>query len=227
MRPTATFPRWRVVAVSAIAILCIGGAAQAEDLYTKGSWSALASDRLADRVGDSLMVIVYETATATHSSSNSTRKVTSVGGQASKGSSSYGLQLGLSGGFDGSGETDRSEKMVAKISVVVDRRTAERRPARRRRAGAQHQRRAHPHQDPRPCAARRHFEQQHRHLATGWPTRRSTTTAKASSAQRPSRASSTESSAGWGSSNASVPLSRLFFVLMFAGHRRRWPTTCA
>ena len=94
--------------------------AQSEDLYKSGNWPALASDRLADRVGDSLTVVVYETSSATNTAQSSTNKATTISGQYNKNASSGGLQLGLNGAFNGAGQTGRTDKMVAQISVVVD-----------------------------------------------------------------------------------------------------------
>jgi flagellar L-ring protein precursor FlgH len=97
------------------------GSASAEDLFKPGVWAALASDRPAARVGDSLTVIIDEVSTASGSARNGSKRSSHFGGQVGNGSSlnaSGSLDLGSS--FDGSGQTQRVHKMVAQISVVVD-----------------------------------------------------------------------------------------------------------
>jgi len=103
-----------------MAALGDAGAGRAEDLYQPNSFSAMASDRHATRVGDSLTVIINETATASNSNKTSSAKSNSLLGQITIGSRSHALQLGASNGFDGSAETSHAGKMLAQLSVVVD-----------------------------------------------------------------------------------------------------------
>jgi len=106
--------RLRQMAVSTAAALALAGAASA------GDWPALASDRVAARVGDSLTVLVYEQASASNSAQNAASKTTRVSAQAStKPSRVNAAQLDLTGAYDGSGQTGRSDQMVAQISVTV------------------------------------------------------------------------------------------------------------
>ena len=116
-----TVPKhWPLVIGLGLSLILAGGS-RAADLYRPGSWSALASDRLADRVGDSLTVVISQTSTATNSALSSSRKSTSLAGQVSTNAAfNRSGQLSLSGAFDGSGQTGRSDSMVAEISVVVD-----------------------------------------------------------------------------------------------------------
>jgi len=92
----------------------------ADEVYKPGSFSALAADRNAAAVGDVVMVQVFENAAATNSAQRGSRKNTSVQADVGAGKWSSGAHLGLGGGFDGTGQTARSEKMVAQISVTVD-----------------------------------------------------------------------------------------------------------
>jgi len=95
--------------------------AAAADLYSPSVWPALASDRPASRVGDSLTVVIDETSTASDSARNGTKKTSHFGGQIGAGSSLNGsASLDMGSNFDGSGQTQRVHKMVASISVVVD-----------------------------------------------------------------------------------------------------------
>jgi flagellar L-ring protein precursor FlgH len=95
--------------------------APAADLYKPGNFPALVADRHADRVGDSLTIVINENSTATNSAQKNSSRATNVGGQITAGSSlNQSLQLGLNGSYDGSGQTGRADKMIAQISVVVD-----------------------------------------------------------------------------------------------------------
>jgi flagellar L-ring protein precursor FlgH len=95
--------------------------AHAADLYQPDSWSALASDRNARKIGDSLTIIVYESATATNTASSGSSRNTDVGGDVSFGTTfSKSAKLGIQNGSDNSGTTGRSGGMIAQISAVVD-----------------------------------------------------------------------------------------------------------
>lgn len=102
-------------------LLCLGGAAQAEDLYRRDNWSALASDRRAGAVGDILTVIVLENTVAANSVQTGTSRQSRLGGEINAGTSlNETASLGLRGSFDGAGQTARSGRMVAQISVRVE-----------------------------------------------------------------------------------------------------------
>jgi flagellar L-ring protein precursor FlgH len=95
--------------------------ASAEDLYGPGAWSAMATDRRAQRVGDSLTIVVYENSVAQNSSQAGSQKSTQLSGQATTGNSLRGSgQLGITGQFDSQAQTERSGKLVAQITVTVD-----------------------------------------------------------------------------------------------------------
>ena len=104
-----------------VGLLPLAGAANATNLYTRGSsWPALASDRTARQVGDALTIVVYESASATNAASTSSKKNTALSGDvnAAHFDKSAGLQFG--GSSQGLGSTGRSGQMVAQISAVVD-----------------------------------------------------------------------------------------------------------
>jgi flagellar L-ring protein precursor FlgH len=100
-------------------IALLSGPAHAADLFKSDSWSAMATDRSARRVGDILTVVVYESATASNSASSSSNRGTQVGGQVSGSGFNYAGNLGLHNNSDNSGMTGRSGGMVAQISVTV------------------------------------------------------------------------------------------------------------
>ncbi len=95
--------------------------AGAASLYNPNSWSAMATDRRAQRVGDSLTVVVYENSLAQNSSTAGSQKSTQLSAQASAGRPPQApAQAALSGQFDSQAQTGRSGKLVAQITVVVD-----------------------------------------------------------------------------------------------------------
>ena len=100
--------------------LALAGSAPAQDLYARGGWPALASDRIAEKVGDSLTVLIQEASQATGTSQNSRQSGAGASGQLS--GIKHSGQLGLSGDYNysTSGQNDRSGQLVATISVVVD-----------------------------------------------------------------------------------------------------------
>ncbi|PVM82853.1 flagellar basal body L-ring protein FlgH [Caulobacter radicis] len=115
--PTATRA---AVAALAVAITPIGPAL-ASDLYKPSNWSAMASDRQAEQVGDTLTVVIYESSSATNSAQTGSRKNHRVSGDARSGSTGgKSAQLNLGGEYEGSGQTGRSGKLLAQISVTVD-----------------------------------------------------------------------------------------------------------
>jgi flagellar L-ring protein precursor FlgH len=114
----------RVLFLLAIAIALTGTAARADNLFHHDNWAALASDRRAAAVGDILTVIVLENSTAANSATTGTRRDNRLSGDISAGHAGSGISeagsLGLSGSFGGNGQTSRSGRMVAQISVRVD-----------------------------------------------------------------------------------------------------------
>jgi flagellar L-ring protein FlgH len=111
----------RVVAAALLAVLIATPfSLRAEDLYKRGNWAALASDRMAERVGDSLTIVISETSQASNSAQTDVKKKRGLSGLISGGNSVNSGQISLSGRYDGSRQTDRAGTMVAQISVVVD-----------------------------------------------------------------------------------------------------------
>lgn len=84
-------------------------------------WASLASDRMASDIGDGLTVLIAESATASGTTLNSLSKKTSATGAISSGASHLVGRgaLNLDSGYDGAGQSVRSDKMVASISVTV------------------------------------------------------------------------------------------------------------
>jgi flagellar L-ring protein precursor FlgH len=103
-------------------VLSLGAVgARAEDLYKGGSWPALASDRQARQVGDSLTVMIYETSAATNSTQTGSKKSGRLSGQwSADGGQGNAADVSLGGEYAGAGQTGRSGRIVGQIGVVVD-----------------------------------------------------------------------------------------------------------
>ena len=114
----------RIALALAPVLLLAANGARAENLYRHDNWAALASDRRASAVGDILTVVVMENSTATNSAQTGTSRDSRLGGTITAGHTGSGINegasLGLSGSFGGNGQTSRSGRMVAQISVHVD-----------------------------------------------------------------------------------------------------------
>jgi flagellar L-ring protein precursor FlgH len=103
-----------------LALLCTS-AANAADLFGAGNFAFMASDRRAERVGDSLTIIINQSATASDTTQKSATKSSNVSGFLALGSSfSRSGQGALNSGFSGAGQTGRSDTIVAQLAVVVD-----------------------------------------------------------------------------------------------------------
>lgn len=99
-----------------ISALAVGAHAQPAD----GGWPALVSDRSAAHVGDSLTVLIFESATASNVAQRGTKKASRIAGaaQANNNPAQRG-ELSLTSTFDGQGQTTRSDRLVASVSAVV------------------------------------------------------------------------------------------------------------
>lgn len=115
------------IARRSLGVLVLGAAmagqipAQAADLFASGNWPAMASDRPAERVGDSLTVVINQSSVASNSAQIGSAKKTNASGQITA-TPDYvrSAQIGVSGDFSGRGQTGRADKMLAQIGVVVD-----------------------------------------------------------------------------------------------------------
>ena len=110
----------RLWAATAI-LFTLAGGASADDLFRPNAWSSLASDRTAERVGDSLTVLIFESSQATDASKKSNNGALGLSGRYENGNGNND-QVGVQGSYSlGSGDqTGHSGHMVARISVVVD-----------------------------------------------------------------------------------------------------------
>ena len=110
----------RAVHFACLALAATSAAGSAEDLYKRGSaWAAMSADQRATAVGDALTVVVYEDAQATNSTKSDTKRATDIGGSVGAGSWNGSAGLHTTGGFAGGGSVQRSDHVVAQITVVV------------------------------------------------------------------------------------------------------------
>lgn len=111
---------WRWGAWALAAMLCAAPAA-AESLYQEGSFQSLTADNKAFRVGDSLTVQVFENSSATSSADTDTRRKNDLSGLVTHNSGKLVGQfgIGIAGDFDGGGRTQRTNRLLATLSVTV------------------------------------------------------------------------------------------------------------
>lgn len=102
----------------ALGMLVAGAAGQ--DLFQGSNWAAMAADRRATQVGDSITVIVHQVAEASNTTQNSTRKSTDTGASLRAGGIDEGGALSFGGGYSGRGEARRSERLLAQLSVTIE-----------------------------------------------------------------------------------------------------------
>lgn len=104
-----------------IVALLLLAAPVAEDIYRPGNWSAMGSDRKASVAGDLLTVLVYETAESSNATRSDSKRNTQLGGQIAGGGVDERGALQVGGGHSGGGAVTRSDRLVAQITVSVQR----------------------------------------------------------------------------------------------------------
>src|SRR3990172_935237 len=94
-------------------------AVTADPLYREGDFRPLVADSRALRVGDNLTVIVTEFASVTTNARTATDKDGAISGTLQGTNSSKRGSVGLAEDFSGGGRIERSGKVTAQITVVV------------------------------------------------------------------------------------------------------------
>jgi len=107
------------IAWAALVCGCIGLPAVAEDLYSSQSYDALAADHRALRVGDNLTVIVTEITSSTTDARTTADKDGAVSGSATLHNRQQQGAFNLNETFNGGGTIERSGKLLARLTVVV------------------------------------------------------------------------------------------------------------
>lgn len=108
----------RLLLFSALGLAC-ASPALADDLYHGSNWSSMSSDRRASEAGDVLTVMIFQAAESSNVAQNSSHKATDLAGSVSVSSFNEGGELKLGGGYTGRGESRRSEKLIAQITLTV------------------------------------------------------------------------------------------------------------
>jgi len=109
------------VAVALLSVALVAAPASAENLYKRSTWSTLAADRKAGDVGDALTVVVYEAAETTNSVRSDSRRNTQVTGSVRGAGVAEEAAIQAGGGYTGGGAVQRSDKVIAQITVTVRR----------------------------------------------------------------------------------------------------------
>jgi len=99
--------------------MCFGLPAMAEDLYSRESFDAPAADHRALRVGDNLTVVVTEITSSSTDARTTADKDGTVSGSASLHQRQQQAAFNLNETFNGGGTIERSGKLLARLTVVV------------------------------------------------------------------------------------------------------------
>lgn len=107
-------------AAVALGLALAHGALLAESLFQEQTFRPLTADNKAFRVGDVLTVQVFENSSATTSADTGTRRRNSLSADLSHGSGSVAQTgVGVGGSFDGGGRTQRTNRVLATLTVSV------------------------------------------------------------------------------------------------------------
>ena len=108
------------LALTALAGLALSaGEVRGDDLYRDNSFAGIASDRKASQVGDGLSVLVFQAAEARNATRNASRRRSLLSGWFSSDASQEGADISMGSEFDGRGEVQRSDSLVAQVSVSI------------------------------------------------------------------------------------------------------------
>lgn len=91
----------------------------AEQLYRGSGFASLASDNRAQQIGDIVTVVIFETASATNRVRNRSGKSTKFSGGIAVGGIDESADLRLGGSYDGTGEVERSDRLIASMAAQV------------------------------------------------------------------------------------------------------------
>lgn len=109
------------MALASVLLLMACVSAGAESLYDESRFHPLMADNRARRVGDLLTVQVYENSSASSSANTGTKRSNDIGASIThaNGRPIGQLSVGVNGDFDGGGRTQRTNKLLATLSVSV------------------------------------------------------------------------------------------------------------
>ena len=103
-----------------VGLLVSAQSAGAESLYKEQTYRPLTADNKAFQVGDALTVQVFENSSATTSSDTGTRRKNNLSAELGHGNHTI-AQTGIAvgGDFDGGGKTQRTNRVLATLTVTV------------------------------------------------------------------------------------------------------------
>lgn len=103
----------------ALLALCFCAVSYSQSLYNPSTYQPLATDQRAHQVGDSLTVLIYESATATSRANTSADRSSKIDVRATDLDDVAGVGYSSNNEFDGGGVEKRSGEVVARVSVTV------------------------------------------------------------------------------------------------------------
>ena len=109
----------RLVILLACGSAAVAAPGQAEQLFSGGAWPAVAADDKARGIGDTVTVLIYETASASSKLQNNSSKKTDFGGSFAAGGIDESAKLQFGGTYGGKGEVVRTEQFVARMTARV------------------------------------------------------------------------------------------------------------
>jgi flagellar L-ring protein precursor FlgH len=92
---------------------------RADNLYSEQTYRALAADKHAHLPGDAVTILIYENSSASTTAGTNVQRATSVGINASADNHSHQGAIGANASFDGGGTIQRSDNLLAQITVTV------------------------------------------------------------------------------------------------------------
>lgn len=105
--------------VTSIVLTCFYTSAAAQSLYEPARFQPLATDARAHRVGDTLTVLIYESATATSRANTTAERSSTLDARAGDLDQTVGAHYSSNNEFEGGGVERRSGEVIARVSVTV------------------------------------------------------------------------------------------------------------
>jgi flagellar L-ring protein precursor FlgH len=107
--------------LTGVAVLfCWAAPADAEDLFRRGNWSAMSSDRRASAVGVAITIVIYQAVDSSNVNDQGSRKSTNAAAGLRAGHIAESGNIDFGGSYAGHGEARRSERLVAQLSVSIE-----------------------------------------------------------------------------------------------------------
>ncbi len=100
--------------------LLLNGPVTAGSLYDAAAYRPLTSDHRAYQQGDSLTILIYESASSSTSADTDANKALDVGAAGSLDDKDFNARLGISNDSSGGGSINRTGRLVASVSVTID-----------------------------------------------------------------------------------------------------------